>query len=64
MSPVQARQAGCLDCANFRLLDDCLLWADFLKIKNFFLGISYATWVGPHGLGDFFTNSSGHPADK
>jgi hypothetical protein len=61
-----------LDWANFRLLGDCFLWAVLWNMKMmpwflgyFFFGKSYKKLLAKIGLGyilgDFFTNSSGHP---
>jgi hypothetical protein len=58
------------DCANFRLLGDCLVWEVFWKILKvdgmfvllLFQGKNYVLIFSKIGLGEDFTNSSGHPA--
>jgi hypothetical protein len=67
-----ANPLGWPDWANFRLLADCLLravaWKWQKKAKmlgNLFHGKSYVLMLTKnrlgYSLGDFFTNSSGHP---
>jgi hypothetical protein len=67
---------GWPDWDNFRPLDDCLLWTVFGKLQKFvvqnfwLLNIFHRTYyvliLTKYGLGyilgDFFLNSSGHPA--
>jgi hypothetical protein len=70
---ISRTERGCQsDWANFRSLGDCLLWAGFFKLKKvddifrlLLPTIGYALSLQKNGLGyilgDFFTNSSGHP---
>jgi hypothetical protein len=73
-SAAAAGESGWPDLASFHLLGGCLLLAAFWKITEvvhiFQLLFSTVKWyeliLTKHGLGyvlgDFFTNSSGHPA--
>jgi hypothetical protein len=60
----QVDQIGRIFAQYFCPLGDCLLWTVFRRlhtyIVHFFNGTGYA--LG-HILGDYFSNSSGHPAE-
>jgi hypothetical protein len=64
--------SGWPDWANFRLLGDCFRWEVFKNTKIAHIFCSFLQWkkmytlilrkIGlDHILGDFLTNSSGHP---
>jgi hypothetical protein len=65
------RLSGCLDWAKYRRMGDCLLWPVYFRSSLHF-GIPFSTVSIMYALiltkmywatylGDFFTNSSGHP---